>query len=152
MSIHSTFELECCYPRCSARVTEQVRQPLCDAHLISVYRDVRDRIVDSTTDERLAVLASPRPHINPPRPSNTGGEVYFVHFGDRIKIGYTANFKQRMKVIPHDQVLATIPGTPSTEKRLHRRFDHLRITGEWFRADGELLRFIADLELSGQTT
>jgi hypothetical protein len=32
-----------------------------------------------------------------------------------------------------------IDGTPADERRWHARFAHLRVTGEWFRADPELL-------------
>lgn len=70
-------------------------------------------------------------------------KVYFLRFGDRVKIGYTGNLAQRLRALPHDELLGTIPGDESTEWDLHERFAHLRIKGEWFRAEPELLEFIA---------
>lgn len=85
-----------------------------------------------------------------PRPAerqarlNQGHEslVYFIRFGDRIKIGVTTNLHLRLMAIPHDEVVATIPGDRQLEKRLHAKFRHLRIKGEWFSAGGDLLDYI----------
>lgn len=65
--------------------------------------------------------------------------VQAVH-GGPIKIGYCAaraNLAQRVKSLqtgnPYQlQVVATIPGTPADERRLHLEFDRFRLSGEWF--------------------
>jgi hypothetical protein len=44
------------------------------------------------------------------------------------------------------EVIETCPGTVALEKELHRRFSHLRLTGEWFRPGEDLLRFITFLK------
>lgn len=134
-------EFECCFPNCSARPTEHVRQPLCDRHLLSVYRDVRDRIVGANEIDQLVAMRQ----MIAERPSKTRfkqGVVYFVRFGNRIKIGFTTDLSTRMKVIPHDAILLTIPGNMSTEARLHRRFEHLRKVGEWFEMGDDLMEYI----------
>lgn len=73
--------------------------------------------------------------------------VYFVQMSDFIKIGYTANLKNRMHgfktslPLPVD-LLASIYGTTKTEKHIHEKFARHREQGEWFRRDNELLDFI----------
>lgn len=72
--------------------------------------------------------------------------IYYLRFGDRVKIGYTTNLPLRLKVIPHDEVLATEPGTMLDEKVRHARFAPLRIKGEWFRHEEPLTTHIAGLQ------
>jgi hypothetical protein len=75
--------------------------------------------------------------------------VYYLRFADRIKIGTTMNLDRRLKMIPHDELLATEPGSFTVETRRHDQFKALRITGEWFRADPRLLSHIASLRKTG---
>lgn len=58
--------------------------------------------------------------------------VYYMRFGDRVKIGYTTNLGKRRLAVPNDEVLAIEPGTRTLEAMRHRQFAELRITGEWF--------------------
>lgn len=74
--------------------------------------------------------------------------VYFVRAGDgAIKIGFTERIKRRLATLQtahgeHLHLLLTIPGSPEKEAELHLRFAKLRLKGEWFRAEHELLTFI----------
>lgn len=61
-----------------------------------------------------------------------GELVYYIRFGDRVKIGYSSNLAGRLRALPHDEVLATEPGTYALEAARHRQFRELRLTGEWF--------------------
>lgn len=61
-----------------------------------------------------------------------GEMVYYMRFGDRVKIGYTTNLTSRLKAVPNDELLATEPGTRAVEAARHRQFRELRLTGEWF--------------------
>ena len=70
------------------------------------------------------------------------GLVYYIRFGDRIKIGTTTNLPGRLADIPHDELLATEPGGFLLEGYRHHQFAHLRLTGEWFRADAALEKHI----------
>lgn len=72
--------------------------------------------------------------------------VYFAQEkeGGPIKIGFSFNVKLRTK---HWRVIALLPGARKTEKYLHGKFAHLRIAGEWFRPETELLEFIVKPEL-----
>ena len=61
-----------------------------------------------------------------------GEVVYYMRFGDRVKIGYSSNLARRLTAIPNDELLATEPGTRAVEAARHRQFRELRLTGEWF--------------------
>lgn len=61
-----------------------------------------------------------------------GELVYYMRFGDRVKIGYTTNLASRLKAVPNDELLATEPGTRAVEAARHHQFRELRLTGEWF--------------------
>lgn len=77
------------------------------------------------------------------------GRVYFVQAGDggNIKIGVSGNPETRVAGLQTGsdeplRILATIPGGRAVEKELHRRFAALRVKGEWFRPEQELLDLI----------
>ncbi len=75
------------------------------------------------------------------------GDVYFVTDGEAIKIGVSTFLKLRLQDLQTSnhrtlQVIGTIPGGPDMERRLHKRFEHLWLRGEWYRAESELLSFI----------
>jgi hypothetical protein len=76
-------------------------------------------------------------------------QVYFLREEEDgpIKIGYADNVIRRMYRLQQGnpsvlRVIATMPGANEQEKVLHRRFRHLRVRGEWFRADEGLLEYI----------
>lgn len=99
------------------------------------------RVAEGRTEETPA-------ERTPPSPAPSG--VYFIRSGEAVKIGVSINVPLRTTVLatgspwPVD-LLAVMPGDRAAEKRLHRRFAHLRLKGEWFRAEPELLDFIATL-------
>lgn len=71
--------------------------------------------------------------------------VYYLRFGNLVKIGTTTNLPQRMQAIPHDELLATEPGNARLEHSRHSQFKNLRHKGEWFRYEEPLTTFIAKL-------
>lgn len=88
------------------------------------------------------------------RLQNGFGYVYFMSAvcpGYPIKIGFTGflghNRKKMLQTAcPYPMVtLGTLVGTLADERRLHRTFDHLRMEGEWFRRDSELLSYIESI-------
>ena len=69
--------------------------------------------------------------------------VYYLRFGDRIKIGTSANPRQRFAGIRHDELLAFERGNRLTERRRHAQFAAHRLDGsEWFSANEEILTHI----------
>lgn len=85
--------------------------------------------------------------------------VYFIQgeSGGPIKIGRAAEPRQRLAALQtshHEELrlLATEPLNRTGEADLHRRFRHLRLRGEWFKAAPELLEYIGAAALKeGQT-
>lgn len=74
-----------------------------------------------------------------------GELVYYIQFEHRVKIGYSSNLKSRLRVIPHDEIVATEPGTRALESARHEQFRELRVTGEWFRFVEPLVSHVAAL-------
>lgn len=72
------------------------------------------------------------------------GIVYYLRFGDRIKIGTTTNLRNRLQSLPHDEVLVTEPGDRDLEQMRHAQFGHARVSkrGEWFHMHPDLMSHI----------
>lgn len=72
--------------------------------------------------------------------------VYYLRYDDRIKIGTSANPRQRFGAIWHDELLAFERGGQALEQRRHVQFAAERFAGtEWFRRSDALLSHIAVL-------
>lgn len=71
-----------------------------------------------------------------------GHFVYYIRLEGRIKIGTSGNIKRRFQDLPWDTVELLEIGDEAEENLRHTQFAHLRIQGEWFKADPELLEFI----------
>ena len=73
--------------------------------------------------------------------------VYFIHDGEHVKIGWSADPEQRMSSLSTGnprplRLLGAIRGSESDEKNLHAALAPLRANGEWFRAEPWLLSMI----------
>lgn len=79
---------------------------------------------------------APDPDLPPPRVD----VVYYLRWRDRIKIGTTANPRQRLAAIVHEELLAFERGDRTVEHRRHVEFAELRLGGEWFAAADPLVR------------
>lgn len=82
-----------------------------------------------------------------------GGTVYVVSATATglVKIGYTKHIKNRIAVLrnssPHAiSLVHSFRGKRSDERALHARFSTLRVRGEWFRNEGELASWIAEVQ------
>lgn len=65
--------------------------------------------------------------------------VYYLRFGDRIKIGTSSNPRSRLAQLRYDELLAFEPGNRAVEQRRHAQFAEYRYPGsEWFRSHREL--------------
>lgn len=114
-------------------------QPMMLFRMISkLMYDVEDR--NARVENQVREAVSQRTLVDPK------ALVYYIRFGDRIKIGTTTNLANRLTALPFDEVLAVEPGSHFLERSRHKQFAHLRIKGEWFRAEDELLRFIEGLQ------
>jgi hypothetical protein len=73
--------------------------------------------------------------------------VYFVRAGNKVKIGRTTDPGRHVRALQtaHHEDLAlvlTIPAHAALEGAIHRRFQHLKTRGEWFRVEADLVAFI----------
>lgn len=85
------------------------------------------------------------------------GVVYFIQKGRRqvIKIGYSGDHEERRQSLQGAtsdrlRLIATIPGNRSVEAALHKRFREYKVTGEWYRLEGELAAYVAGLKDNDQ--
>jgi len=139
---------------CGAPTASGCPLSLCERHLAAAYEHCRDLI----EQRRRADLQHTRAAIDETRAlaverlrladaeaeasqevDDHESVVYYLQFGNRVKIGFSRNLANRMTIIPHDRLLAIEPGGRVVEARRHRQFAQLRITGEWFTAAEPLL-------------
>ncbi|GAA2173691.1 hypothetical protein GCM10009846_16640 [Agrococcus versicolor] len=60
--------------------------------------------------------------------------VYYLRFDDRVKVGTTANLRQRLGAIWHEELVALERGDRTLERRRHADLAEARIARtEWFR-------------------
>ena len=77
--------------------------------------------------------------------------MYFIQGCEtqRIKIGISHDVNSRLKGIQSSEplkLLAVIKqGGKDLERRLHQKFQDLRVHGEWFKPDPQLLEYIGAL-------
>lgn len=115
----------------------------CEENNGNTLRESADHLQNSAQvcDLRDTALTQPR------SPTVPWGFTYFVRRGDAIKIGHSGNPKQRISDLqicfPEPlEVIAVIPNTIIDEPTAHKKFAHLRLSGEWFQATPDLLDFI----------
>lgn len=75
------------------------------------------------------------------------GVIYYIRMGDLVKIGYTADLRQRVRAYPpHAELLAAHPGTLETERQIHHKFlMHLSKGREWFESHDVLTAHIEEV-------
>lgn len=75
------------------------------------------------------------------------GFVYYIRIGERIKIGYSADVKRRMRAYPPgSELLATEPGDRALERKRHQQFAGSLADGrEWFRPTPDIMELVHEL-------
>lgn len=131
-------------------MSQAVRCPSCELLTMTRMKDgsghctTCGRTIDaetlSTEIELANVGRKPKPRKFPP-------VVYFIQWGDRIKIGTSENIRERLVHLYHDEVLALEPGDRAQERRRHNQFASHKIKkyNEWFEAAPEILELTANL-------
>jgi len=72
--------------------------------------------------------------------------VYYLRFGDRIKIGTSGNPRARLAQLRFDELLAFERGDRATERRRHAQFAPYRFPGsEWFHENDALTSHVRSL-------
>lgn len=82
------------------------------------------------------------------------GFVYFVQgeFGGGVKIGYSQNPECRLKQLQTSypdtlKILVLVPGSSKSEHLYHKQFENIKLNGEWFKPEKELLDEIEKLKI-----
>lgn len=133
----------CSVPGCTTRRAEYARIPLCDIHCVLAWTDQRRAWEHAVTYNPGAVPVEIREQL-------VGGArpwvVYYIRFGENVKIGRTTNLVRRMRAFcsVHDQLLAVEPGVVvdglDRETQRHREFAELRIPGTELFVPNDALR------------
>lgn len=146
----------CAYPQCTDH-TQWNDTPLCPEHAAIVWKTFDERTTEAHKQvirgehrEAAAAIRSAEAEARAEKrfASNRPGSIYYLRVGDRVKIGFTADLYQRMmQYPPNSELLATHPGTPAMEKRIHQDFTrHLADGREWFHPNTELSEHIAGVQ------
>ncbi|MBG6238198.1 hypothetical protein IWX78_001153 [Mycetocola sp. CAN_C7] len=144
---------------CGGAVGAESPLPLCESHLLSAYEWVSGRV--GVTDLLPSACLACGSRLGVRYPSgwlcavcewrvgdipdgeiarNRVDVIYYLRFADRIKIGTSANPRQRLASIRHDELLAFERGNRLTEQRRHVQFASTRFARtEWFAMSDELL-------------
>lgn len=83
--------------------------------------------------------------------------IYFIQKqAGPIKVGYSANVSSRLQTLQTGSpesltLLAQLSGNRTLERYIHNKFAHLKLEGEWFKPERELLAYIDELKASGVT-
>ncbi|SHQ53251.1 Uncharacterised protein [Mycobacteroides abscessus subsp. abscessus] len=145
LAVESAF---CVHPRCEASPQEMYTFPipLCRRHLVQVLARAAEVTRESHRDYLIknAGKKPPVPMIDAKRQIHDS-VVYYLRFGDRIKIGTTRHLWKRLEQLPHDKLLAVEPGDTRLERRRHLEFASDHIKGEWFAESKRLLAHIDNI-------
>ena len=116
--------------------------PLCGHHAAKALRVLTAALHGSSLDALDALAASSSDDLVTP-------VVYYVDFGDWIKIGTTTRMNARMAAFrnshPNPVLLATEPGGRGWERRRQEQFSDCHLGREMFRKDARLMAHIAKL-------
>lgn len=135
----------------TAREQRKVRSlvpcPACSVRAMTGYVGSMQVTCEScwTVTPQAVPIPMPPPRV---QPAAREPVVYYLRFGDRVKIGTTIDLTRRMQSIPYDELLATEPGSYDVEKQRHRQFHAARIYAnrEWFTLTDDLLAHIQGLQ------
>ena len=145
--------MRCCVPGCDEAEATDAPLPLCEIHLAvaAEWSSRTQGVTDLLPSPCLACGSRigmhypsgwacavcewrygevPDSDVAPPRVD----VVYYLRHGDRVKIGTTANPRQRFAAIWHEEVMAFERGDRRLERVRHEQFAADRFgSSEWFR-------------------
>lgn len=131
-----------CY-LCQLAITENIRQVLFMPDVSIAMRAQERKKFELARKERYMqkVLEGKLPD------EDVTGMVYYLRINGQIKIGYTANLRQRSRNYPPgSELLAYEPATKFTERERHQDFHRDLVKGrEWFRESEALVQHMAAL-------
>jgi hypothetical protein len=144
----------CLYRNCrrSCGFSSPADFPLCDEHwlLLGAHAERfwhHARIKLKMDDHRARMAADDARRALLPKPTEYHHDpvVYYLRFGDRVKIGTSINLKKRLQALQYDALLAVEPGSYGLEKQRHEQFANDRLIGEWFSESAALQSHVRDV-------
>lgn len=146
------YTKRCVWPECREPLSSFRIGPLCMYHAWAVYEAIDRSDALPVTDARLAMSERRNAERERARQlARTRGQqpgwIYYVRTDGKVKIGYSADVRQRMRSYPPESgLLAVHPGTRDLEADMHRRFAGSRAAGrEWFRETPDLVEHIGEV-------
>lgn len=122
---------------CDASVPAGAPVDLCRNHLIKAYLFMQAELAEV---EAKTVLPGLRPVSERDDRKNV---IYYIRFGNRVKIGTTKDLRTRLARLPYDELLAVEPGGYDVEASRHRQFQLHRVSGDWFKPHADLVAHAA---------
>lgn len=131
---------------CVGKVMEDSAVDICEMHglMIAAYMKERGGAVMLRLE---AVYEAPlvTRELKPRAPIFAKGRtsvVYYMKFGQTVKIGFSTNLPLRVSALKPEAVVAIEPGKHGDEHGQHVRFAEKRLHGEFFQLDRELIDHI----------
>lgn len=126
---------------CDGPVPPDAPVNVCLPHLQEAFLYIRDKLADRDGE---GVTVDGRHMDTNPLNHPSASVVYYLRWGDLIKIGTTRNLWQRVGSIPHDRLLAIEPGSYELESVRHDEFRQFRAyrNREWFKDCNEIRRHV----------
>jgi hypothetical protein len=130
---------------------------LCERHYRMAMRDalrgLHDRCKENVAELRGRLDRANDRHAEFVETLGRKGVVYYLRRADGlIKIGTTGDYRKRLGDLTREHgplsLLAVQQGYAAEEDEMHKRFAHLRVTGEWFRPAPDLFAWIVHLRLA----
>lgn len=141
-------QVPCCWPRCGAPADDR-EIPLCrHHHQQAALNWIRANALSDRPMFEGPLTPIEELHRRRDEAMAAQSQVYYVRIGDRVKIGYTINMRQRIGAlrIREDDVLATEPGGRALEKQRHLEFAAERVgRREDFNPSRRLLAWIEEV-------
>jgi DNA-binding transcriptional ArsR family regulator len=119
-------------------------------HLDAIHRAIVDHAVAQRTNLVGAHLRPAVQELDLVIAERDGSSVYFADAGGQIKIGWSKRVSARLAQLQTGsaapiKLIGTMPGGLAVERRVHEKFAHLRLSGEWFTATPELLEYVSEV-------
>lgn len=107
---------------CDEEVLPAAPFPICMTHVAELYSFAHQAF---TWQGRLM---QDRDQVVPPLPSTDEPTVYYLATFGLVKIGWSATLRTRLRIyMPDNCLLATEPGSLTTERRRHVQFERFRV-------------------------
>lgn len=149
--------MRCPIPGCRDGAT--INGMVCTAHGVQIWshiESVRDKdgfhVAEAVERQQDRMERQAAENARAVAATRAEGWIYFLALDDKVKVGWTANFEQRMKNYPpHSRLIVRYPATRADERDLHRTLKTSLVAGrEWYERTPQVMATIAEIERKNQ--